>query len=133
MKLDQALKLYIALYVLCFLLCWIVCVPMLLHVTPQSECLLFVTPYVHYGPSAGKVFFINTFFLRQKIKFYIFLACNFIGFVPIFVAVATVVLIVLHIMQLRSLKAFLRKPGPHSSDYHHRPTHIFWRMVSCTI
>ena len=32
-------------------------------------------------------------------------------------------------MQLRSLKAFLRKPGPHSSSYHQRPTHIFWRLV----
>jgi len=81
---------------------------MLIHVTPQSECLLFVTPYVEYGPPA---------------------ACNFVGFIPIFVAVATVVLIVLHVIQLRSLKTFLRKPGPHSSNYHDRPTHIFWRMV----
>ena len=58
-------------------------------------------------------------------------ACNFVGFAPIGVAVATAVLIVLHIMQLRSLKSFLRKPGSHrSNDYHHRPTHIFWRLVS---
>ena len=56
MKLDQALKLYIALYCLCFLLTWLISVPMLIHVTPQSECLLFVTPYISYGPSAGKVF-----------------------------------------------------------------------------
>ena len=56
MKLDQALKLYIALYCLCFLLTWLISVPMLIHVTPQSECLLFVTPYITYGPSAGKDF-----------------------------------------------------------------------------
>ena len=54
MKLDAALKLYIALYCLCFLLTWLISVPMLIHVTPQSECLLFVTPYVSYGPTAGK-------------------------------------------------------------------------------
>ena len=64
MKLDQALKLYIALYCLCFLLTWLVSVPMLIHVTPQSECLLFVTPYVKYGPAAGKSchFFGNTLY-----------------------------------------------------------------------
>eukprot|EP00093_Oithona_nana_P001728 01728.XXX_6355_9210_1 [CDS] Oithona nana genome sequencing. len=109
MKLDQALKLYIALYFLCFGLTWMISVPMLIHVTPESECLLFVSPYVKYGPSA---------------------ACNFVGFAPIAVALATAVLIVLHMMQLRSLKSFLRQPGPHqSSNYHQRPTHIFWRLV----
>lgn len=51
------------------------------------------------------------------------------GFLPLFVALAAVALVVAHALQLRSLNAFLRKPGPHSSDYHHRPTHIFWRMV----
>ena len=54
MKLDTALKLYITLYVLCFLLTWLVSVPMLIHVMPRSECLLFVTPYIKYGPPAGK-------------------------------------------------------------------------------
>ena len=53
MKLDQALKLYIALYCLCFGLTWLISVPMLNHVTPKSECLLFVSPTVEYGPSAG--------------------------------------------------------------------------------
>merc|ERR1711899_281274 len=108
MKLDCASKLYICLYCVCFLLTFLISVPMLIHVTPQSECLLFVTPYIEYGPSG---------------------ACNFVGYAPILVAVATVVLIILHVMQLRSLKSFLRQPGPHSSNYHHRPTHIFWRMV----
>jgi hypothetical protein len=55
MKLDQALKLYIALYCFCFLLTWLISVPMLIHVTPQSECLLFVTPYVKYGSPASKL------------------------------------------------------------------------------
>lgn len=51
MRLDSALKLYIGLYVVCFLLTWIISVPMLIHVTPQSECLLFVDPYMKYGHS----------------------------------------------------------------------------------
>ena len=54
MKLDQALKLYIVLYCICFLLTWLVSVPMLIHVVPKSECLLFVDHYINYGPSAGK-------------------------------------------------------------------------------
>ena len=54
MRLDSALKLYVGLYVVCFLLTWLVSVPMLIMVTPQSECLLFVTPYVRYGSAASK-------------------------------------------------------------------------------
>ena len=72
MKLDAALKLYIALYCLCFLLTWLISVPMLIQVTPQSECLLFVTPYVEYGPSAGKDIFFSNFscmFLNPNIFF----------------------------------------------------------------
>jgi hypothetical protein len=55
MKLDAALQLYIGLYVVCFLLTWLISVPMLIHVTPQSECLLFVTPFVKYGHSASEL------------------------------------------------------------------------------
>jgi hypothetical protein len=58
MKLEQALKLYIAMYVVCFLLTWLVSVPMLVHVSPQSECLLFVSPYVKYGAPACKYFYV---------------------------------------------------------------------------
>ncbi len=54
MKLDSALKLYIVLYVVSFLLTWLVSIPMLIHVTPQSECLLFVTPYIQYGSAFSK-------------------------------------------------------------------------------
>ena len=79
--------------------------------------------------SYKKYFNICTYVLETKKNLLSFSACNFVGFIPIFVAVATVVLIVLHVIQLRSLKTFLRKPGPHSSNYHDRPTHIFWRMV----
>ena len=58
-------------------------------------------------------------------------ACTFVGIAPILVAVATVVLIILHSIQLRNLKAFFRKPGSHrSSEYQGRPPHIFWRIVS---
>ena len=75
MKLDQALKLYIALYFLCFGLTWMISVPMLIHVTPESECLLFVSPYVKYGPSAGKssvnkkIFFSSNKFLYFSLQF----------------------------------------------------------------
>ena len=61
MRLDSALKLYIGLYVVCFLLTWLVSVPMLIMVTPQSECLLFVTPYVRYGSAASKCCEVLTF------------------------------------------------------------------------
>jgi len=109
MKLDQALKLYISLYVLCFMLTWLVSIPMLVHVMPHQECLLFVQRTIEYGPAG---------------------ACTFVGIAPILVAVATVVLIILHSIQLRNLKAFFRKPGSHrSSEYQGRPPHIFWRIV----
>ena len=54
------------------------------------------------------------------------------GFLPILVAVCAVVLIVLHLLQLRSLSAFIVERGPrHHKQYHNeRPPHIFWRMVS---
>ena len=52
-----------------------------------------------------------------------------LGFIA--VAVAAMICFVLHVMQLNSLKKYLRQPGPHSSkDYHSRPTRVFWPMVS---
>lgn len=54
MRLDTSLKLYMVLYVLCFALTWLVSVPMLVHVMPRSECLLFVDRWMKYGPPAGK-------------------------------------------------------------------------------
>ncbi len=56
--------------------------------------------------------------------------CYLSGILPLLVAAASLVLILLHGIQLRALYAFLRKRAPHSSDHHNRPTHIFWRMVS---
>ena len=60
MKLEGALKLYMVLYFLAFLSTFMVTVPMLLHVVPESECLLFVS-YSNdqnaknaYGPPGGK-------------------------------------------------------------------------------
>ena len=60
MKLEGALKLYLVLYFLAFLATFMVTVPMLLHVVPESECLLFVT-YSNdqnaknaYGPPGGE-------------------------------------------------------------------------------
>ena len=43
MKLEGALKLYMVLYFIAFLLTFLMSIPMLLHVVPMSECLLFVT------------------------------------------------------------------------------------------
>ena len=52
-----------------------------------------------------------------------------LGFIA--VAIAAMICFVLHVMQLNSLKKYLRQPGPHSSkDYHSRPTRVFWPMVS---
>ena len=42
MKLEGALKLYTVLYFLAFLFTFMMSVPMLKHVMPKSECLLFV-------------------------------------------------------------------------------------------
>ena len=70
MKLDAALKLYIALYCLCFLLTWLISVPMLIHVTELSECLLFVTltsTGPKYGPPAGKDIFIFLIDIRPTL------------------------------------------------------------------
>ena len=63
-----------------------------------------------------------------------FAACNLVGFLPILVAVCAIVLIILHLLQLRSLNSFIMERGPrHSKQYHtERPPHIFWRMVSHT-
>jgi hypothetical protein len=110
MKLDQALKLYIGLYCLCFMFSWFVSIPMIIHVSRDGECLLFVSPYITYGPAAG---------------------CWISGLGFIAVAVAAMICFVLHVMQLNSLKKYLRQPGPHSSkDYHSPPTRVFWPMVS---
>jgi len=109
MKLDQALKLYIGLYCLCFIFSWFVSVPMIMHVSQDGECLLFVSPYIQYGPAAG---------------------CWITGFGFIAVSIAALIMFVLHVMQLSALKKYLRQPGPHSSkDYHSRPTRVFWPMV----
>ncbi len=59
--------------------------------------------------------------------------CYFAGVVPLLVGVAAIILFLLHAIQLRSLYAYLRKRTPHSSEYHNRPTHIFWRMVCMII
>ena len=57
MKLEGALKLYMVLYFLAFLATFMVTVPMLLHVVPESECLLFVTysnDQNDYGPAGSE-------------------------------------------------------------------------------
>ena len=49
MRLDQALGLYTGLYVVAFMTSWFVSVPMLIHVSRNHECLLFVPPAMEYG------------------------------------------------------------------------------------
>lgn len=65
MKLEGALKLYMVLYFLAFLATFMMSVPMLLHVVPLSECLLFVD-YSYdqnrkftYGPPGGEIGYLN--------------------------------------------------------------------------
>ena len=65
MKLDQALKLYIGLYCLCFMFSWFVSIPMIIHVSRDGECLLFVSPYITYGPAAGKQNGHRNIFIRK--------------------------------------------------------------------
>ena len=54
MKLDQALKLYIGLYCVAFLMTWFISVPMIMHVSGNKECLLFISPQIVYGPPGCK-------------------------------------------------------------------------------
>ena len=143
MKLDQALKLYIGLYCLCFMFSWFVSIPMIIHVSRDGECLLFVSPYITYGPAAGKqndhrnIVIRNVFNIIHHVYGDIswslthILGCWISGLGFIAVAIAAMICFVLHVMQLNSLKKYLRQPGPHSSkDYHSRPTRVFWPMVS---
>jgi hypothetical protein len=100
-------------------------------VTPQLNIL---TQFVYHGNITQTRLSMTQFEIRTEsnkinLIFFQISACYFVGITPIIVAASTLALILLHFIQLRSLKAFLRKPGPHSSDYHHRPTHIFWRIV----
>ena len=66
MRLDQALKLYIGLYCVCFMVSWFVSVPMLMHVSREDECLLFVTRDIVYGTAGGNF---KTYALMMQLKF----------------------------------------------------------------
>ena len=88
------------------------------------EILLFVK-YLIYFEHAHYVYGNSWYHLIHIIGCWI----SGLGFVA--VAVAAMICFVLHVMQLNSLKKYLRQPGPHSSkDYHSRPTRVFWPMVS---
>ena len=60
MKLEKALMLYMVLYFIAFISTFLVSIPMLLHVVPKSECLLFVgysnehNREFFYGSPGGK-------------------------------------------------------------------------------
>ena len=74
MKLDQALKLYIGLYCLCFMFSWFVSIPMIIHVSRDGECLLFVSPYITYGPAAGKQNGHRNIFIRKVFDIIMYMA-----------------------------------------------------------
>ena len=85
MKLEGALKLYMVLYFLAFVSTFLMSVPMLLHVVPQSECLLFVSysydqnAKYSYGPPGG---------------------CYAMGILPLVVAIGALGLMFVQYLQL---------------------------------
>lgn len=114
MKLEGALKLYMVLYFLAFLSTFMIIVPMLLHVVPESECLLFVT-YSNdqnaknaYGPPGG---------------------CYAVGILPLVVACGALGLMFVQYLQLSRLRDHLRNPEMSSDEYRYTCRKMFWRMI----
>jgi len=114
MKLEGALKLYMVLYFLAFLATFMMSVPMLLHVVPLSECLLFVD-YSYdqnrkftYGSPGG---------------------CYAAGVLPLVVAVGAVGLMFVQYLQLTKLRDHLRNPDMSSDEYRYKCRKTFWRMI----
>ena len=115
MKLEGALKLYMVLYFLAFLSTFLMSVPMLLHVVPQSECLLFVSSSYDqnrkytYGSPGG---------------------CYAVGILPLLVAIGALGLMFVQYLQLSKLRDHLRNPEMSSDEYRYNCRKMFWRMVS---
>jgi len=114
MKLEGALKLYMVLYGLAFLLALMASIPMLLHVAPRSECLLFVTitndqsKKFEYGGPGG---------------------CMAAGVVPLLVALGALGLMFVQWLQLRKLRLHLDNPKISSDEYREKCRKTFWKMI----
>ncbi|XP_023344831.1 uncharacterized protein LOC111714049 isoform X2 [Eurytemora carolleeae] len=109
MKLEGALKLYIALYSLALSLTFLTSIPMLKHVGPEGDCLLFTTPPpIAYGSTGG---------------------CYISGIIPIFVAVCALGLIFIHWLQLRNLRKHIKLPEMSSDEFRMKFKKKFWKMI----
>jgi len=115
MKLEGALKLYMALYFLAFLFTFLMSIPMLKHVLPKNECLLFVEethakgkPSFQYGNPGG---------------------CMAAGFLPLLVCVGALGLMFVQWLQLRKLNKHLDNPKVSSDEYRAEARATFWKMI----
>lgn len=115
MKLEGALKLYMVLYFFAFLFTFLMSIPMLLHVMPKSECLLFVKTSrsqekkFEYGSPGG---------------------CIAAGILPLLVAVGALGLMLAQWLQLRKLRAHLDNPEMSSDEYRAECRKTFWKMIA---
>jgi len=114
MKLEGALKLYMVLYFFAFLFTFFMSIPMLLHVLPKSECLLFVaagreqSKKFEYGSPGG---------------------CMAAGVLPLVVALGALGLMWAQFLQLRKLRAHLNNPEMSSDEYRAACRKTFWKMM----
>eukprot|EP00090_Calanus_glacialis_P001056 TRINITY_DN10752_c0_g1_i1.p1 TRINITY_DN10752_c0_g1~~TRINITY_DN10752_c0_g1_i1.p1 ORF type:complete len:485 (+),score=71.77 TRINITY_DN10752_c0_g1_i1:100-1554(+) len=115
MKLEGALKLYMVLYFFAFLFTFLMSIPMLLHVMPKSECLLFVKTSndqekkFEYGSPGG---------------------CMAAGILPLLVALGALGLMLAQWLQLRKLRAHLDNPEMSSDEYRAECRKTFWKMIA---
>jgi len=114
MKLEKALMLYMVLYFIAFISTFLVSIPMLLHVVPKSECLLFVG----YSNEHNREFFYGSPG-----------GCYAAGLLPLVVAVGAIGLGFLQLLQLMNLRHHLRNPEMSSDEYRYKCRKIFWRMI----
>ena len=115
MKLEGALKLYIALYFIAFIATFLMSVPMLMHVVPKSECLLFVQ---------------SSYDQNRKFTYGSPGGCYAAGMLPLVVAVGAVGLMFVQYLQLTKLRDHLRNPEMSSDEYRYNCKKMFWKMVS---
>jgi len=114
MKLEGALKLYMVLYFIAFLTTFLMSVPMLLHVVPMSECLLFVD---------------YSYDQNRKFTYGNPNGCYAAGVLPLVVAVGAIGLMFVQYLQLTKLRDHLRNPEMSSDEYRYNCRKMFWRMI----
>jgi len=114
MKLEGALKLYMVLYFFAFVFTFLMSIPMLLHVMPKSECILFVQS--NYDPS-------------KKFEYGSPGGCMAAGILPLLVALGALGLMFAQWLQLRKLKSHLDVPEMSSDEYRAACRKTFWKMI----